>query len=47
MAKVDRERPDAKALQHIRGLLDARPHPARVLCDLAQMNAGNVIGSMV
>lgn len=47
VSKVDRETPDKAALQELRTLLDTMPILARVLCDLAQVNAEKVITSIV
>jgi hypothetical protein len=43
MAKVDRDKPDPKALQQFRSMLDTKPQVVRALCNLAQENADKVL----
>jgi len=47
LAKVDRERPDPKSLDELRGMMRDVPTLARVLCDLAHINAEKVIGTLI
>lgn len=47
MTKVDRDKPDALALQELRGLMDTVPHLGRILCDLVEVNADKVIATIV
>jgi hypothetical protein len=47
MAKVDRDKPDPKALQQFRSMLDTNPQVARALCNLVQENADKVLKTIV
>jgi hypothetical protein len=47
MAKVDRDKPDPKALQQFRSMLDTKPQVARALCNLVQQNADKVLKTIV
>jgi hypothetical protein len=47
LAKVDREKPDPKALDELRTILREAPLLARVLCDIAAINADKVIDTLV
>ncbi len=47
MAKVDREKPDPQALNELRATLREAPSLARVLCDIAAINAEKIIGTLV
>lgn len=47
LAKVDRERPDPKALADLRAMMREVPSLPRVLCDIAAINAERVIETLV
>src|SRR5918911_2883716 len=47
MAKVDRDKPDPKALQQFRSMLDTKPQVGRALCNLAQENTDKVLKTIV